>query len=267
MMNMGEGRYTLDRQGASVVGIWHCERKVTLEKGTQNSDVSRFELFVREEIKSSIAITPSGWASVMPAPDLPSITDRFYPPPKISETTRPTSCTPHKQSQPPEPMTVASIVRTAPAPSQRQDRLRALEGVPSLQRLPALHAARLDADHVLVAILGRKVADPGSLLRPRVPHHEVGQVVADDREDGLAALGDLDWLTGALGRRVDAICLAGDGDAGRLGLGLQRVDLVDILGGVEALDRDLRDILRRLMLATACPLSYVPQTGFSPYAP
>lgn len=122
-----------------------------------------------------------------------------------------------------------SVTRTAPAPSQRQDRLRALEGISSLQRLPTLHAARLDADHVLVAVLGGKVADPSGLLGPGVPHHKVGEVVADDRVDGLAALGDLDWLAGTLGGRVDAICLAGDGDVGRLCLDLEGVDLVDVL--------------------------------------
>lgn len=58
-------------------------------------------------------------------------------------------------------------------PSQR-DRLRALEGITGLERLPALHAARLDTDHVLVAVLGREVTDPGGLLGPGVPHHEVG---------------------------------------------------------------------------------------------
>lgn len=114
-------------------------------------------------------------------------------------------------------------------PSQRKDRLRALESITGLERLPTLHAARLDADHVLVAVLWREVADPGGLLGPGVPHHEVGQVVADDRVDGLAALGDLDRLAGALGGRVDAICLAGDGDVGRLRLDLQGVDLVNVL--------------------------------------
>lgn len=134
-------------------------------------------------------------------------------------------------------------------PSQGQDRLRTLEGVAGLQRLPTLHAARLDADHLLVAVLGREVADPGSLLRPGVPHHEVGQVVTDDRVDGLAALGDLNRLAGTLGGRVDAVRLAGDGEAGRLCLDLQGVDLVDVLRGVEALDRDLGDVLRWVTLA------------------
>lgn len=141
------------------------------------------------------------------------------------------------------------VTRGSLTPSQGQDRLRALEGVAGLQRLPALHAARLDADHVLIAVLGREVADPGGLLGPGVPHHKVGQVVTDDRVDGLAALDDLDRLAGPLGGRVDAIRLAGDGDVGRLCLGLQGVDLVDVLRGVEALDSDLGDILRRVMLA------------------
>lgn len=121
------------------------------------------------------------------------------------------------------------VTRGSLTPSQSIDRLRALEGITGLQRLPALHAARLDADHALVAILGRKVADPGGLLGPGVPHHEVGQVVTDDREGGLAALGDLDRLAGPLGGRVDAVCLAGDGDVGRLCLDLRGVDLVDVL--------------------------------------
>lgn len=114
-------------------------------------------------------------------------------------------------------------------PSQSQDRLRAFEGITGLERLPPLHTARLDADHVLVAVLGREVTNPGGLLGPGVPHHQVGEVVADDRVGGLAALGDLDRLAGALGGRVDAICLAGDGDVGRLCLDLQGVDLVDVL--------------------------------------
>lgn len=146
------------------------------------------------------------------------------------------------------------VTRGSLTPSQGQDRLRALEGVARLQCLPALHAARLDADHVLVAVLGREVADPSSLLGPRVPHHEVAQVVTDDREDGLAALDDLNWLAGPLSRRVDAIRLAGDGDVGRLCLDLQGVDLVDVLRGVEALNSDLGDVLRRVVLAEA-PLS------------
>ena len=157
---------------------------------------------------------------------------------------------PLQASQPPEPMTF-SVTRALPAPSKRPNRLRALEGISSLQRLPPLHAARLDADHLLVAVLWREVADPGGLLGPGVPHHKVGQVVTDDRVDGLASLDNLDWLAGALGRRVDAICLAGDGDVGRLCLGLQGVDLVEVLGGVKALDRDLGDVLRRILLATA----------------
>jgi hypothetical protein len=151
-------------------------------------------------------------------------------------------------SQPPKPAAL-SVLRAVPAPSQGQDGLRALEGISGLQRLPPLHAACLDADHVLVAILGCEVADPGGLLGPRVPHHNVSQVVADDGEDGLAALDDLDWLTGALGGRVDAICLARDGDGCRLCLDLCRVDLVDVLGGVKAFDRDLGDILPCITLA------------------
>lgn len=143
------------------------------------------------------------------------------------------------------------VTRGSLTPSQRQDRLRALKGITGLQRLPPLHAARLDADHVLVAILGRKVADPGGLLGPGVPHHDVGQVVPDERVGGLAALDDLDRLAGALGGRVDAICLAGDGDVGRLCLDLEGVDLVDVLGGVKALDRDLGDVLWCLVLATS----------------
>lgn len=143
------------------------------------------------------------------------------------------------------------VTRGSLTPSQGQDRLRALEGVARLQRLPSLHAACLDADHVLVPVLWRKVADPGGLLGPGVPHHEVGQVVTDDREDGLAALDDLDRLAGPLGRRVDAIRLAGDGDVGRLCLDLQGVDLVNVLRGVEALDGDLCDVLRRRVLANS----------------
>lgn len=121
------------------------------------------------------------------------------------------------------------VTRGLLTPSQRQDRLRALEGITGLQCLPPLHAARLDADHVLVAVLGREVTNSSGLLGPWVPHHEVGEIVADDRVDGLAALGDLDGLAGPFGGRVDAICLAGDGDVGRLRLDLQGVDLVDVL--------------------------------------
>lgn len=150
-----------------------------------------------------------------------AITDGLYSPPKILKP-------PHKMSQPRETMTFP-VTRGFLTPSQRQDRLRALEGITGLERLPPLHAARLNADHVLIAVLGRKVANPGGLLGPGVPHHEVGQIVANDRVDGLAALGDLDRLTRALGGRVDAICLAGDGDVGRLRLDLQCVDLVDVL--------------------------------------
>lgn len=60
-----------------------------------------------------------------------------------------------------------------------------LPRIASLQLGPVGHGARLDANHLLVGVVGRKVAHGGRLLLPRVPHDRVGQVVANHVEARL----------------------------------------------------------------------------------
>lgn len=62
-------------------------------------------------------------------------------------------------------------------------------------------------------------------------------------------------MAGALGRSVDAVGLAGEGDCvGGLGLCLCGVDLVDVGGVFEAGDLDGRDVLNVLKSVIVYPI-------------
>ena len=122
----------------------------------------------------------------------------------------------------------------------------ALEGLASLQLLPAVHRANLHTDEPLVCILRPEVGGSLGLRDPRVPHDGVFEVVTDDVEEGLAVLQHgcgvlLDGL-------VDAIGLAGDGDGGVVLRVLGGIEnLVDVGSGTKAVDLDLGDVLSILV--------------------
>jgi hypothetical protein len=127
---------------------------------------------------------------------------------------------------------------------QALDQLATLPNLALLQLLPPLDRANLDADHVLVAVVGREVAHSLCLLDPRVPGDCVLDVVADDVEAGHAVLEDggcVLWDS-----LVDAVDLAGELDGVVLLLVGSRVeDLVDVLGARQAGDADLGDVLAK----------------------
>jgi hypothetical protein len=126
----------------------------------------------------------------------------------------------------------------------------ALKGLASLQLLPSVDSANLDADEPLVRILGPEVGGGLGLCDPRVPHDGVFEVVAGDVEEGLAVLqhGGGVLLDGL----VDAVGLAGDGDGG-VGLGVFGgiEDLVSVGSGAKAVDLELGDVLK-MILARLC---------------
>ena len=64
--------------------------------------------------------------------------------------------------------------------------LPALKGITGLQLLPTVDGTRLHTDHVLVAVLGLKVADAVRLLNPGIPDDGVLQIVTNHIETWLA---------------------------------------------------------------------------------
>ena len=64
--------------------------------------------------------------------------------------------------------------------------LPALEGITGLQLLPTIDGTRLHTDHILVAVLGLKIADAIRLLDPRVPDDRILQIVTNHIETRLA---------------------------------------------------------------------------------
>lgn len=152
------------------------------------------------------------------------------------------------------------------SPSRQKNRLRALKRVPLLQLLPPLHAAGLDAHHLLVAVLGRKVGHGRGLVDPRVPDDGVVEVVADDAEARLARLGDDERVRGALGRGVDAVGLGGEGDGvGGLGLGGEVVDLVDVGRIFDAGDLNRRDVLHNTIAISIGAINFRVVSSIPPY--
>lgn len=82
---------------------------------------------------------------------------------------------------------------------------------------------------MLEAVLGREIRHALRLLRPRVPHDGVLEIVTHDAEGGLAAGADRERCLGGAGGAVDAVGFASDGDGlGGLGLGGGAADFVDI---------------------------------------
>jgi hypothetical protein len=135
--------------------------------------------------------------------------------------------------------------RTLPLPSpsdQALNCLSTLKHLALLQLLPPLHSTHLDTDHLLVALIRRKVAHSLCLLDPRVPHNGVLQVVAHNVEAGRAVLDN--GCRALRDAGVDAVDFAGDLDGG-VGLlvlcGIE--DLVDVLDAEQAVDGDLCDVL------------------------
>lgn len=121
--------------------------------------------------------------------------------------------------------------------------LRALESVALFQLLPSADGAGLHTDHVLPAVLGRKVGRLLRLIGPGVEDDGVLEVVTNDAEALLAAFRDDEGVLGALGRGVHAVRLAGEGNCARLGLGGEAIDLVDVGCVLEARDLNVLDIL------------------------
>lgn len=58
--------------------------------------------------------------------------------------------------------------------------------VSTFQRLPAIDCTSLDADHVLVSVLGREVANGLRALLPRIPDDSVLKIVPDHIKGWLA---------------------------------------------------------------------------------
>ncbi|KAI6756616.1 hypothetical protein HG530_011214 [Fusarium avenaceum] len=94
-------------------------------------------------------------------------------------------------------------------PSSQGDSLRCFESVTLVKLLPALDGTGLNTEHVLPAILGRKVLDAGRLIDPRVPDNNLVEVVADNAETWASGLGDDNGVPGTLGRGVDGVGLGG----------------------------------------------------------
>jgi hypothetical protein len=122
----------------------------------------------------------------------------------------------------------------------------ALESVTRLKLLPSVDSTDLNANELLVRILRPEIGHCLCLLDPRVPHHGVFEVVADDVEAGLAVLqhGGGVLLDGL----VHTVGLAGDLDR-RVGLsvfgGVE--DLVGVGCAAQAVDLDLGDVLGRVV--------------------
>lgn len=117
-----------------------------------------------------------------------------------------------------------------------------LKSLTTLQLLPAVDSADFDADEVLVRILGPEVSHRLGLLHPRVPHHGIFEVVADDVEERLAILQDGGGVL--LDRLVDAIGLAGDFEGGVVLRVLGSVeDFVRVGCRAKAVDLELGDVL------------------------
>jgi hypothetical protein len=94
--------------------------------------------------------------------------------------------------------------------------LRCLESVALLQLLPALDGTRLNTQHVLPTVLGRKVLDASGLVDPGVPNNDLVEVVTDDTVAGAAGLGDDDGVLGTVGGRVNGVSLTRKGDGAGL---------------------------------------------------
>ncbi len=140
------------------------------------------------------------------------------------------------------------------------NRLRTLKSVALFQLLPAANTAGLDANHILPAILGLKVAHGGRLVDPRVPHNHVLEVVADEAEALPATLGDDDGVLGALGRGVYAVRLAGEVDYASLCLCPCAVDLVDVGCVFEAGNFDGANVLDEGEKMTVSYLRFIAST-------
>lgn len=102
----------------------------------------------------------------------------------------PSQNTPHPSSS--SPYLLLPLTTTLTTPSQKRNHLLPLKRIPLLQRRPPGHAARFDAEHLLVAVLGLEIAHALGFLDPRVPHHHVRQVVAGHAELGALGVRDDD---------------------------------------------------------------------------
>lgn len=66
--------------------------------------------------------------------------------------------------------------------------LPTLKGITRLNLRPSIHRTDLHTDHILVPVLGLKVAHTLGLDIPRVPHYAVDEVISLDVEARLAVL-------------------------------------------------------------------------------
>lgn len=122
------------------------------------------------------------------------------------------------------------------------ENLASLEAVRSFKSLPSLDRTSLDADHLLVAVLWRKIADCLGTLLPGVPHNSVLEIVPNHIETRLAV--NRDGCSVLLQAVVDAIdCLV---NCKLIASGVvlcQTQDLVEILDAGKTCDLDLCDVL------------------------
>ena len=70
------------------------------------------------------------------------------------------------------------------------DEHAALPDFALVQLCPAVDGANLNTHHVLVAVIGRKVAHGLGLFDPRIPGNGILDIVADDIETWLAIFDD-----------------------------------------------------------------------------
>jgi hypothetical protein len=125
---------------------------------------------------------------------------------------------------------------------QALDQLTTLPYLALLQLLPAIHSSDLDADHGLVAIVGREVAHGLCLLDPWIPSNCIPDVVTNDIEAGLSILEDGGCIL--RDRLVDAVDFASDLESVVLLLVRSRVEnLVDVLSTRQACNADLGNVL------------------------
>lgn len=121
--------------------------------------------------------------------------------------------------------------------------LTTLEDITLLELGPRPDASSFDTNHRLPAVLGLEITHTGGLVGPGVPDNDVGEVVTNKRESGLARLDNMDGLLRIGLGVIDAVGLTSDGDGTGLCLRLGAIDLVEEGAVLKASDLGGGDIL------------------------